>query len=56
VLFIRQDNKIGLNFHYSVFDAIGQPVARTKRNLLTGLWRKQWTAETVDGRPIFTAR
>ncbi len=56
VMTISQDNKFGLHHWYTVIDAMGNPVARAKRNLLTAIWRRQWVAETLDGRPILNVR
>ncbi len=56
VLLISQDNKFGLYHWYTLYDTAGQPVARAKRNLLKAIWRRGWTAETLDGRPLCLVR
>ena len=56
VLMVTQDNKIGLYYWFTIYDSSGQPVARAKRNLVSGMWRKTWTAETLDGRRICRMR
>lgn len=52
VLFISQDNKFGFYQRYTVFDAMGQPVAIARRNFFLSTLRRTWWAQTLDGRPI----
>jgi hypothetical protein len=55
-LSITQDNKIGFYRRYTIFDAAGNPVAQARRNTLKAMWRREWIAETIDGRPICRIR
>ncbi len=56
VLFITQDNKFGLYHRYTVYDPLGQPAATARRNLLKSLGRRQWVAESLEGRPLLKVR
>jgi hypothetical protein len=56
VLLLTQDNKFGLHHWFTILDAVGQPVARARRNFIVSLWRRQWVAETLDGREICRVR
>jgi uncharacterized protein YxjI len=56
VLTLRQDNKFGFFRRFTVLDATGAEVARARRNVLTGIWRRRWEATTPDGRPIAIAQ
>ncbi|MCC6546645.1 hypothetical protein IT570_05705 [Candidatus Sumerlaeota bacterium] len=55
-LMISQDNKFGLHSWFTIFDAVGVPVARARRHFIKSLWRRQWVAETLDGREICRVR
>ena len=52
VLRLTQDNKLGLHYWFTIYDAQHQPVARARRHALAGIFRRSWTAETMDGRRI----
>lgn len=56
VLLITQDNKFGFFHWFTVFDPLGQPIARARRNLVVSIFRRQWLAITMDGRPIVKVR
>lgn len=56
VLLISQDNKFAIHRWFTIFDAGGGPVARARRNMIKSIWRRQWIAFTMDGRPICSVR
>lgn len=56
VLMMTQDNKFGLHRWFTIYDAVGNPVARAKRHVIKAIWRRRWEAETLDGRPICIVR
>ncbi|MCC7391582.1 hypothetical protein IT571_04405 [Candidatus Sumerlaeota bacterium] len=55
-LMITQDNKFGMHSWFTIFDAAGNPVARARRHFVKSMWRRQWIAETMDGREICRVR
>ncbi|MBI1289819.1 hypothetical protein GC173_01055 [bacterium] len=52
LLTITQDNKLGLYQTYTIYDAVGQPVAIAKRLVPLAWFRRNWEAVTLDGRRI----
>lgn len=55
LLYIAQENKLGLFLRFTVHDAAGEPVAVLRRHFLRSIFQRTWTAVTLDGRPIFRA-
>ncbi|MBX3729365.1 MAG: hypothetical protein KF858_09290 [Candidatus Sumerlaeia bacterium] len=56
LLTITQDNKIGLTRDYTVYDCLGNAVARLRRQTLPSIFRATWEAETLDGHLIGRVR
>ncbi len=52
LLTITQDNKIGLWRDYTLWDCLGNEVARFRRSTLRAIVRRHWRVETPDGRLI----
>lgn len=56
VMLITQDNKFSIFRLFTIYDPMGHPVARARRHVLKAFWRREWTAETLDGRLLFRVR
>ncbi len=53
ILTITQDNKLGFWREYSLWDCMGNQVARFRRSTVHAIVRRHWRVETPDGQPLF---
>lgn len=56
ILAITQDNKIGLTRNFTLYDCLGNEVARFRRMMLPSIFRVTWRVETPRGEPITRVR
>lgn len=56
VLTITQDNKIAIHYFFTIYDALGTPIGRARRNALKALYRREWVGLTMDERWICRVR